>query len=199
MKEKDVIIRLEENKDHREVESLVRESFFDVYRPGSLEHYVLHCMRRDSRFVRDLDFVMEKDGRIIAQNCFYETELVCDDGRVLGILTMGPICVRRDLQRKGYGKLLLDHCLEKARQMGYKAVMFEGNIAFYSKCGFTYARDFNIRYHGLEEGDDDSFFLCQELEKGYLNEVSAVYHTPECFFVCDRDPEGFAAFEKTFL
>ena len=40
-------IRLEEKKDYREVENLVRESFWNVYRPGCSEHYVIHVLRND--------------------------------------------------------------------------------------------------------------------------------------------------------
>ena len=61
----DYIIRLETSKDHTEVEYLVRESFWNVYRPGCLEHYVLHCLRNDPAFIHELDFVMERDGVII--------------------------------------------------------------------------------------------------------------------------------------
>ena len=46
----------------------VRESFWNVYRPGCLEHYVLKSLRNDPDFVPELDFVMEKDGSIIGQN-----------------------------------------------------------------------------------------------------------------------------------
>ena len=63
-------IRPEQPSDYREVENLVRESFWNVYRPGALEHYVLHRLRDDPAFVRELDFVMEKDGRIVGQNVF---------------------------------------------------------------------------------------------------------------------------------
>ena len=45
----DYTIRLEEKKDYREVENLVRESFWNVYRPGCSEHYVLHVLRDDKR------------------------------------------------------------------------------------------------------------------------------------------------------
>ena len=37
----DHTIRLEEKKDYREVENLVRESFWNVYKPGCAEHYVI--------------------------------------------------------------------------------------------------------------------------------------------------------------
>ena len=39
------------------VENLVRESFWNVYRPGCSEHYVIHVLRNASIFVKELDFV----------------------------------------------------------------------------------------------------------------------------------------------
>ena len=56
----DYLIRLEAPADYAEVEYFVRESFWNVYRPGCLEHYVLHCLREDKDFIPELDFVMEK-------------------------------------------------------------------------------------------------------------------------------------------
>ena len=106
---KDYFIRLEEKKDHREVENLIRESFWNVYRPGCSEHYVIHVLRDDSAFVKELDFVMEQDGRLIGQNIFMKTVIEADDGRVIPVLTMGPICITPELKRHGYGKALLDY------------------------------------------------------------------------------------------
>ena len=152
-------IRLEKTEDHREVENLVRESFWNVYRPGCSEHYVIHVLREDPAFIKELDFVMEQDGRLIGQNMFMKTIIQADDGRVIPVLTMGPIGITPELKRKGFGKALLDYSLEKAAELGYGAVLFEGSIGFYGNCGFTYAREFGIRYHDLPEGADDSFFL----------------------------------------
>lgn len=191
MNKNDCTIRLEKEEDERKVENLVRESFWNVYRPGCSEHYVLHIMRNDENFVKELDFVMEKDGKLIGQNVFVKTTLDADDGRKIPILTMGPICITPDLKRKGYGKLLLDYSLQKATEMGFSAVMFEGNIEFYGKSGFDYAEKFGIRYHGLEEGEDASFFLCKELVPKYLDGVTGVYQTPSIYFVDDADVEEF--------
>ena len=138
MNKNDYTIRLEEKKDYRTVEELVRESFWNVYRPGCSEHYVIHVLRDDPAFVPQLDFVMEKDGHIIGQNMFMRAVIDADDGRTVPVLTMGPIGITPDLKRKGYGKQLLDYCLEKAAEMGFGAVLFEGNIGFYSHCGGSY-------------------------------------------------------------
>ena len=186
-----VVIRLEKIEDHREVENLVRESFWNVYRPGCLEHYVLHQLRKDPAFVPELNFVMEKDGRIIGQNMFMKASIKADDGRSIPIMTMGPICIANELKRQGYGKILLEYSLERAAELGCGALCFEGNIDFYGKSGFTFASRYGIRYHGLPEGADDSFFLCKELIKGYLDGITGEYATPEGYFVNENEAAEF--------
>jgi predicted N-acetyltransferase YhbS len=116
MNTNDYTIRLERPEDHREVENLVRESFWNVYRPGCSEHYVIHVLRNDPAFVKELDFVMEQDGKLIGQNMFMKTVINADDGKTVPVLTMGPICITPELKRKGYGKALLDYSLEKAAE-----------------------------------------------------------------------------------
>ena len=193
MNKNDYMIRLETPADYAEVENLVRESFWNVYRPGCLEHYVLHCLRNDKDFVPELNFVMEKEGRIIGQNIFVRAKIQADDGREIPIMTMGPICIANDLKCKGYGKILLDYSLEKAKRMGAGALCFEGNIDFYGKSGFEFASRYGIRYHGLPEGEDASFFLCKELIPGYLDGVTGEYATPEGYFVDEEEAEKFDA------
>ena len=195
MNQNDIIIRLEQKEDYAFVENMIRESFWNVYHPGCSEHYVMHVLRDDPAFVKELDFVMVKDGTIIGQNMFMRTVIDADDGRRIPVLTMGPICITPELKRKGYGKRLLDYCLEKARSMGFGAVLFEGNIRFYGNCGLTYASEFGIRYHDLPEGADQSFFLGMELIPGYLSGVTGVYRTPQGYYVDEAEVEEF---EKSF-
>ena len=188
---KEFTIRSEQPKDYRSVENLIRESFWNVYRPGCSEHYVIHVLRNDPAFVKELDFVMEQGGELIGQNMFMKTVINADDDHDVPILTMGPICIAPELKRKGYGKAILDYSLEQAKALGYGAVLFEGNIGFYGKSGFDYARKFGIRYHDLPEGADDSFFLCRELIPGYLDGITGVYQTPKGYYVDDADVEEF--------
>ncbi len=198
MEEKRIVIRRETEDDYRAVERLVRESFWNVYRPGCYEHYVLHRLRDDPAFVRELDLVMEKDGELIGQNMFMRACIQADDGRRIPIMTMGPICIAPGLKRQGYGKLLLDRSLELASALGCGALCFEGNIGFYGKSGFRHAREYGIRYHGLPEGADDSFFLCRELIPGYLDGVKGEYAPPEGYYCAEREPEAFERFDASF-
>ena len=81
MNDDNILIRRETPRDHRAVEDLVREAFWNVYRPGCLEHYVLHRFREDPAFVPELDLVMERDGELIGQNMFMRAVICADDGR----------------------------------------------------------------------------------------------------------------------
>lgn len=191
----DCIIRIEKKEDHRAVENLIRESFWNVYRPGCLEHFVITKLREDERFVPELDFVMEKDGEIIGQNVFVRAHIDADDGRKIPVMTMGPICIAPEFKRKGYGRILLDYSLEQAASAGCGAVCFEGNIGFYGGSGFVYASSFGIRYHGLPEGEDASFFLCRELEEGYLSGITGEYTTPDVYMV---SPDEADEFDRSF-
>ena len=210
-------IRVEEERDYSTVESLVRQAFWNVYRPGCTEHYVLHHLRSNTDFIPELAFVMEADGKIIGQNVFVKAWIKLDkkcvnklknasaffltlpDGtKAARVLTMGPICIANEYKRKGYGKILLDYSLEKAKTLGYGAVCFEGNIDFYGKSGFDFASKFGIKYHGLPEGMSADFFLCKELKPGYLDEITGVYTTPAPYFVAEENPEDFEKFEREF-
>lgn len=191
MNKNDFIIRLETPADRRETENLIRESFWNVYRPGCLEHYVMHVLRDDPAFVNELNFVMESGGRLIGQNMFMRAAIAADDGRQIPIMAMGPICITPELKRQGYGKALLDYTIDKARELGAGALCFEGNIAFYGKSGFTYASDYGIRYHGLPEGADASFFLCRELIPHYLDGITGEYAPPQGYMVDEAAAEEF--------
>ena len=51
MNTNDCSIRLEQNEDYGTVENLVREAFWNVYRPGCSVHFVIHVLRDDPAFV----------------------------------------------------------------------------------------------------------------------------------------------------
>ena len=195
MKENKLTIRLETENDYRNTENLTRESFWNVYRPGCMEHYVLHRYRSDPAFVPELDFVMELDGEMIGQVIYVRSEILCDDGRRVSIMTFGPICIAPDYKRKGYGKRLLDYSMEKAREMGAGALAITGNIDFYGKSGFVPAKTKGVRYADDPEAD---YFLIKELTPGFLKGISGIYHDPEGYFVCEKEPEAFERYEATF-
>ena len=195
MSENNIIIRNEEKKEYREVENLTREAFWNVYRPGCAEHYVLHCYRDDPAFVPELDYVMELDGKLIGQVIYVRSEIIGDDGRKIPIMTFGPIGIIPEFKRRGYGKKLLDYSMEQAEKMGAGALAITGNIDFYGKSGFVPAKTKGVRY---ADDPDADYFLIKELKPGFLNGISGTYKDPEGYFVCEKNPHEFEEFEATF-
>ncbi len=195
MNQKEYIIRFETKEDYREVENLTREAFWNVYRPGCMEHYVLQCYRDDAAFVPELDLVMEVDGKIIGHVMYVRSEIKAEDGRRIPIMTFGPISIAPEYKRQGYGKILLDYSMEQAEKMGAGALAITGNIDFYGKSGFVPAKTRGIRY---EDDPNADYFLIKELKPGFLGEISGLYKDPEGYFICEKDPDGFEQFEASF-
>ena len=195
MEEHQLMIRRETPADYEAVEALTREAFWNVYRPGCTEHYVLHTFRSNPDFVPELDLVLEKEVRLIGHIMYARSHIQADDGRIVPTMTFGPISIHPDVQRQGYGKRLLDASMEQAKRMGAGALCIEGNIDFYGKSGFVVAGTRGIRHHGAPEQAILPHFLLCELQEGFLDGVTGIYYTPAGYFVEDEAAE---AFDRTF-
>ncbi|MBR3626840.1 MAG: N-acetyltransferase, partial [Bacteroidaceae bacterium] len=192
------MIRLEQPKDYREVENLTREAFWNVYRPGCTEHYVLHLFRTNPDFIPELDLVMEEDDKIIGHVMFSKAEIILDDGSHFPSWTFGPISIQPAYKRKGYGLRLLQYALEKAKKMGIGLLQMEGNIEFYRHAGFDLASKMKIHYHAEPRESEVPYFLAQELIPGYWGDREGTYCPPKGYFVADEHPETFKAYDATF-
>ena len=94
-------IRLEQPSDHQQVENLTREAFYNVYRPGCVEHYLVRIMRDHPDFLRELAFVLELDGHIIGNIMYTRATLTGQDGGQKHIVTFGPVSIAPAYQRQG--------------------------------------------------------------------------------------------------
>lgn len=199
----DYTIRVEEPRDYRTVENLTRESFWNVYRPGCTEHYVLHCYRNNPDFIPELSLVMEKDNEIIDHVMFSKAELCIEKNGVptdekLPVWTFGPISIHPDYKRKGYGLKLLNFALEKAGTLGIGFICMEGNIDFYRHAGFDLASKLHIHYRCEPKDSEVPYFLAQELIPGFLKGIEATYTPPKGYFAADENPDAFARYEAEF-
>ena len=187
----DFLIRPETPADYRAVEALTRDAFWNVYRPGCLEHYLVHRYRGREGFVPELDLVLEMDGRIVGHIMYVRAAIHTDGGTLLPVMTFGPISIAPECQRRGLGKALLEDSLARAAALGAKAVCIEGNPAFYGKSGFVPAAGTGIRYN--DEPVTPPYFLLKELAPGYLQGISGAYRTPEGYLVDEAEALRFDA------
>ena len=190
-----ITIRRETERDHRAVEELTREAFWNVYKPGADEHYFVHRMREHPDFIPELAFVLELDGRIIGSILYTKAWLEDEDGRRREILSFGPLCIAPEHQRKKYGRLLVRHSSEAARRMGYGVTAIFGNPGNYVGSGFVSCRKKNVGFPGY--GSYPTALLVCELAPGALDGGNWRY-IPSTAADCCEDTAAVEAFDATF-
>jgi len=188
----DIKLRFEEETDFRIVENLTREAFWNVYKPGCDEHFVLHNLRKSQDFIKELDFVAELDGVIVGNIVYSKGKIVNENGMEHEVICFGPISVLPDLQGKGIGKKLIEHTSRIAKDMGFKAIVIYGHPDYYHRFGFVNAEKFDIH---TADGKNFDAFMVKELSEGRLQGVAGNFIDSEAFKV---NNEAFEMFDKSF-
>jgi len=188
-----ISIRLEEERDYRHVETLTREAFWDLYRPGCVEHWILHQIRNTPVFVKALSFVACAGDTVIGNIVYSRAKVVSTDNQAFEVLCMGPFAVAPSFQKKGVGARLIQYSIEKAKGSGFKAVVIYGDPDYYRRFGFVRAAE-----HGITTSSGESFdaFMALELFAGALDGVRGRFYADPVFE--KTSGKAFEAFEKEF-
>ena len=173
-------LRQEEQGDYFENENVVREAFWNVYKPGCDEHLLLHKLRTRNSYIKELSLVACLDNKIIG-NIIY-SKIFQKDNMSNEIICFGPISVLPEYQRKGVGTLLINKSIEKAIELGYKAIIICGDLNYYKRFGFIPAYNYKVYLEGKKMEEKLDFFLCKELEEGYFNKNCGFYNFDKAFF-----------------
>lgn len=183
-----IIIRNERESDYALVEEITRKSFYNLYVPGCIEHYLVHIMRSHEDFIPELDFVIEVDNKVIGNIMYTKAKLVDESGEEKRILTFGPVCIMPEYQRKGYGKMLIEHSFEQALALGYDVVVIFGNPGNYVARGFKSCKKYNVC---LENGTYPSAMLVKELKPAALDGRKWVYYDSPVLKIDEKEAERF--------
>ncbi|HIX59859.1 MAG TPA: N-acetyltransferase [Candidatus Blautia gallistercoris] len=186
--DKEICIRNERKEDYEAVERITREAFYNVYVPGCMEHYLVHIMREHEDFIPELDFVLEYEGEIIGNIMYTRSKLVDEQGETKEILTFGPVSILPKYQRRGYGKMLMEHSFEQAQKLGYDTVVIFGDPGNYVSCGFKCCRKYNVC---LENGKYPAAMLVKELIPGCLDGRRWFYYDSPVMAVSEEAAEQY--------
>ena len=181
-------IRNERETDYKIVEDITRKTFYNVYVPGCMEHYLVHIMRGHEDFIPELDFVIEVDGQIVGNIMYTKSKLTDEGGTEKEIVTFGPVSILPKYQRKGYGKMLIEHSLKRAAELGYEAVVIMGSPANYVGSGFQCCRKYNIC---VEKEKYPAAMLVKELKPGALDGKLWFYSDSPVMNVDEREAQAF--------
>lgn len=181
-------IRNEKESDHKIVEEITRKAFYNMYVPGCYEHYLVHIMRGHEDFIPELDFVLELDGRVIGNIMYTKAKLTDENGTEKEILTFGPVSILPEYQRNGYGKMLIEHSLKCAAEMGYDVVVIFGSPANYVSCGFQCCKKYNVC---VEKDRYPAAMLVKELKPGALDGRVWYYSDSPVMNVDEQEAQAF--------
>ena len=181
-------IRNERESDYKNVEDITRKAFYNVYVPGCMEHYLVHIMRGHEDFIPELDFVIEVDGQTVGNIMYTKSKLTDEGGTEKEIVTFGPVSILPKYQRKGYGKMLIEHSLKRAAELGYEAVVIMGSPANYVGSGFQCCRKYNVC---VEKGKYPAAMLVKELKPGALDGRLWFYSDSPVMNVDEREAQAF--------
>ena len=186
-----MIIRLEKEKDYFETENLTREAFWNVYREGCFEHLIIHNLRKDKSFVKELDYCIEIDNKIIANIVYAKGKLKLENGNIREILIFGPVSVLPKYQKKGYGEKLINYTIEKAKELGFDAIVIMGNPNYYKKFGFESCSKYKIYYEGIDKNEEVPFFMIKILNDNNIENLKGIYSDPDCYKADEKELEEF--------
>ena len=185
-------IRPETSADHFAVESLTREAFWNLYRPGCDEHYTTHLIRGHADFLPDLTFVAEVGGQVVGSIVYTRSWVTNETGERVETATFGPLCVHPAWQRHGVGSALIAHTRALAEKKGYPAILILGDPHNYCRHGFKTGKDLNV---GTPDGRFPLGQLVLELRPNFFAGHRWAFHTSQVF---EFDPTAVEAYDARF-
>ncbi|ADK81082.1 GNAT family N-acetyltransferase [Sediminispirochaeta smaragdinae] len=185
-------IRLEAQDDYKKVEELTREAFWNLYMPGCDEHYLCHILRDHKDFIKELDFVAEIDGKLIASIMYTRSFLLGDDNDKVEIVSFGPLCVHPEYQRKGIGTALIEKTRNVVENMNIPAIVIYGDPHNYCKHGFRNGIDYQV---SNMDGEYPLGLLVLEIQSGFFGQKKWKIRQSDVF---KYDPKDAIDFDKKF-
>ena len=183
-------IRLENENDYLEAENLVRDSFWNVYRPGAYEYFIVHNLRDDESFMGNLAYVIEEDEKIIGYINYSEGEIRYENDIEPAVI-LGPVAIAKNCQNQGLGSELINCTLKIAQDDGIPYVFVVGDENYYSRFGFQSASKYNLYLDGTDLSEENPFFMIKIFDEDKVKKDLGIFRIPEVFNVDEREVDEF--------
>ena len=165
-----VIIRSEEAGDKTGIRRVNDLAFGQP-----VEGKLIDNLREKAGFLKELSIVAELDGEVVGHILFFPIHI--SDGEVFHLsLSLAPLAVIPDQQKKGIGLQLTEEGLKVARELDFSSVLVIGHPEYYPKAGFSKASGFGLQ---CPFPAPDEAFMAIELIEGAFNGVSGMALYPE--------------------
>ena len=186
------IIQPTASSDFPFTETMTREAFWNLYRPGSVEHLILHNLRNSTNYIHDLDLAALVDNEVVGHIISTKAKVVDAHNTEHDILCVGPLSVLPAFQKNGIGSALMNHSILVANKLGFTGMILFGNPDYYHRFGFRNAQEYGIT---TKEGQNFEPFMALELQTNGLMYTTGRFIEDSAF---DVQPEDIEAFDKNF-
>ena len=159
---------------------------------GCIEHYLVHTLRTSRDFIHDLNFVILENDQIIGNIMYTKSFIESADKEKIETVTFGPVSILPEFQRKGFGSKIIEYSMNRAREMGFNAVIIYGHPSNYCKHGFCGSKKYQI---STIDGKYPCALLAKPLKENVFGNKAWYFHESEAYNI---DEKGFADFDSTF-
>ncbi|MGL4992185.1 MAG: GNAT family N-acetyltransferase [Sarcina sp.] len=181
-------IRHENEKDFRKVEEITREAFYNLYCPGCNEHLIVHNIRNHKSYIKELSYIIELDGEIVGSIFYTRSKIIGWDGVETDAISFGPISIHPKYHRIGLGKKLITYSIEKAKSLGYNAILTLGYPHHYEPYGFLGGKKYNI---SMSDGKFYKGLLVLPLYDNALENISGYAEFSDVYEITEQEVEIF--------
>ncbi|CAO3599179.1 unnamed protein product [Absidia cylindrospora] len=174
-----ISVRQECERDIQDVYKVNENAFQQKDEADLVNH-----LRQSPAFIPELSLVAVKNNKIVGYLLFTKitigNEMTWAGLASTTHLGLAPLSVISDCQGQGVGKTLIKEGFERAKALGYTAMIVLGHEHYYSKFNFVPASNFGIESPFPLENTD--VFKAIELVPGALEHVSGMVHYSKEFY-----------------
>ena len=166
-------IRSEKKEDYETITKID-----DIAFKGKQEGILIKRLRKKREYNKELSLVAVKDEKIIGHVLLFPLFIKTDNSQVK-TLSLGPMAVLPEHQKRGVGKELIKKGIEVAKKKGFKSIVVIGHKGYYPKFGFRKSAEYKLRLPEKYSKIPSEAFMILELEKNCLKEVLGEVQFPK--------------------
>ena len=185
-------IRAIKETDWYDIEEMTQHAFWNKYRIGCNEHYMVHQLRKNEAYVPACSLVALKDGKVIGAVLYSKAKVV--DGDVTHeILTFGPLCVEPKWQGTRVGEYLMKESIALAKKAGCPGLVIFGEPTYYPRLGFKTCDHFGIT---TPDGQNFDAMMAYVIDEEAFSKIHGKFY--EAPVMSELPEEEVEKFNKAF-
>ena len=174
----DVIIREERQKDFEKINQVVKAAFKYVEQSDHTEHLLVEKLRKSQAYIPALSLVAQTPQGEIVGHLLLSKAHIINGSQSFEVLALAPLSVAPAFQRNSIGSKLIEAAHQRAKKLGYAAIVLLGHKDYYPRFGYKKASLFGVSF---PFNAPDDCCMVAELRKNALRGISGVVCYSQAF------------------